>query len=84
MYWRIWGELLVSQIITHPLNRKNAAEPMAMPANIRSISQQKSFAIRLVQCDPLRFGYIAEADTEAKLVRDPSPQLTETTVPSAP
>lgn len=36
-----------------------------------------SFAIRLVQCDPLRFGYIAEADTETELFRDPSPQLTE-------
>jgi len=43
----------------------------------REGSSGTSFAIRLVQCDPLRFGYIAESDTEAELVRDPSPQLTE-------
>lgn len=36
-----------------------------------------SFAIRLVQCEPLRFGYIAEGDSIADLVRDPSPKLTE-------
>lgn len=36
-----------------------------------------SFAIRLVQCGPLRFAYIAEGDSEKDLVRDPSPELTE-------
>lgn len=36
-----------------------------------------SFAIRLIQCEPLRFGYISEGDTEADLVRDPSPKLTD-------
>ncbi len=37
----------------------------------------KSFAIRLVQCEPLLFGYIAEGDSEADLVRDPAPKLTQ-------
>jgi len=37
----------------------------------------KSFAIRLVQCEPLRLGYIAEGDSEADLVRDPAPKLTQ-------
>ncbi len=34
-----------------------------------------SFAVRLVQCEPLLSGYIAEADTEADLVRNPAPEL---------
>lgn len=36
-----------------------------------------SFAIRLIQCEPLRFGYISDGDIEADLIRDPSPKLTE-------
>ncbi|KMK66035.1 hypothetical protein [Puniceibacterium sp. IMCC21224] len=36
-----------------------------------------SFAIRLVQCEPLLFGYIADGDSQADLVREPAPEMTE-------
>lgn len=36
-----------------------------------------SYSIRLVQCEPRRFGYIADAETKSALVLDPSPALSE-------
>jgi len=41
----------------------------------REGSSGTSYAIRLVQCDPLRFGYIADGDSLNELVRDETPKM---------
>lgn len=56
---------------------KSRTDEMLEVSTTRKGPSGTSYSIRLVQCEPRRFGYIADAETKSALVRDPSPAMSE-------